>query len=204
MPPHPPRASRPVTVTDFRVCGTDRPEKLAIVALRRSHLQSDGVTGFLIRIPRPDEAAAIADLHLRTWAEVYAGRFPPSAWGEEARVDRLAQWKSICAKPTPDFHAVVAESEGELIGFAGAGRNTDRPPPRGRQLRFIYLLAHMQGSGAGQALLDEVLGDDPASLWVLEGNVRARSFYVRNGFAHDGTRQPTGYADSGDEIRMVR
>ena len=99
---------------------------------------------------------------------------------------------------------MVAESAGELMGFAGAGRSTDRPPPRGRQLRFIYLLAHMQGSGAGQALLDEVLGDDPASLWVLEDNLRARSFYVRNGFAYDGTRQPTGYADSVAEIRMVR
>ena len=178
--------------------------KTEIVAVRRTHPHSGGVTEFNIRIPRPDEAAAIADLHLRTWAEAYAVTFPPSAWGDDALVNRLAQWESSCANPTPDFHAVVAESEGELIGFAGAGRNMDKPPPRGRQLRFIYLLAHMQGSGAGQALLDEVLGGDPASLWVLEDNPRARSFYVGNGFAHDGTRQPTGYADSGDEIRMVR
>ena len=162
------------------------------------------MTKFIIRAPRPDEAAAIADLHLRTWAEVYADKFPPSAWGEEARANRLAMWESICSKPTPAFHVAVAESDGELIGFAGAGRNLDEPPPRERQLWFIYLLARTQGSGAGQALLDEVLGNARASLWVLEGNPRARSFYVRNGSAADGIRQPTGYADSGDEIRMVR
>ncbi len=167
-------------------------------------MHSGVVTGFLIRAPRQDEAAVIADLHLRTWAEAYADKFPPSAWGEESRVNRLAMWESICSRPGPDMRVAVAEAEGELIGFAGVGRNMDEPPSRDRQIWFIYLLARRQGSGAGQALLDEVLGEAPASLWVLEDNPRAKSFYARNGFAEDGTRQSTGYADSGDEIRMVR
>jgi GNAT superfamily N-acetyltransferase len=80
----------------------------------------------------------------------------------------------------------------------------DDPPPRERQLWFIYLLASAQGSGAGQALLDDVLGDEPASLWVFEANPRARAFYAKNGFVPDGARQPSGFDGAPDEIRMVR
>jgi GNAT superfamily N-acetyltransferase len=69
-------------------------------------------------------------------------------------------------------------------------------------LAFIYLLSAAQGSGVAQVLLDEVLGDDPASLWVLEENSRARAFYVKNGFSPDGAKMPSDLG--GTEIRMVR
>jgi len=162
---------------------------------------------FVIRPPREDEAEVLADLHLRTWAETYAGRFSPSAWDDGARRRRIDMWAGICAARRDPRVAVdrvaVAERDGEAVGLAGAGPNQDDPPPRERQLYFIYLLASAQGTGAGQALLDEVLGDEPASLWVLEDNPRARAFYRRNGFIPDGARQPTGYG-AHDEIRLVR
>ena len=45
------------------------------------------------------------------------------------------------------------------------------------------------------------LGDSPAYLWVLDGNVRAIGFYERHGFAFDGATKPE---DVGLERRMVR
>ncbi|CAN5171651.1 hypothetical protein BH11ACT4_BH11ACT4_09540 [soil metagenome] len=157
---------------------------------------------FVIRPPRGDEAQLLADLHILAWQQTYAEVFPASAWGEEARAGRVRQWTVICTRPIPDWHTAVAESDGSVVGIAHTESDRDDPPLRGRKLAFIYLLTEAHGSGAGQALLDEVLGDDPASLWVLEQNARARAFYVRNGFVADGARQPTGYG--GDEIRMVR
>lgn len=159
---------------------------------------------FRIRAPRPDEAEALADLHLRTWAETYADKFPPSAWGDEARANRLRMWHAICSAPRTDWRTAVAEIEGAVVGIAHTANDPDAPPLRERQLWFIYLLVSAQGSGAGQALLDEVLGDDSASLWVLEDNPRARAFYARNGFAPDGARQPSGFESGGDEIRLMR
>lgn len=159
---------------------------------------------FLIRAPRPDEAHEIADLHLRTWAETYSGAFPPSAWNESARKGRCRMWEAICERPRHTDRFAVAEREGTLIGFAGAGASQDAEPVREQQLFFIYLLADAHGSGAGQALLDRVLGDDPATLWVLEGNDRAVRFYERNGFVLDGVRQQTGFSTGGDELRMLR
>jgi ribosomal protein S18 acetylase RimI-like enzyme len=162
------------------------------------------MTEFLIRAPKIDEAEEIADLHLLTWKETYGTVFPPSAWGEEARNQRLGMWDAICSRPRPADRFAVAERDGRLIGFAGSGVSTDDSPVRERHLFFIYLLVSEQGSGAGQALLDAVLSDGPASLWVLEDNPRARAFYERNGFVLDGARQATGFDTGGEEVRMIR
>jgi hypothetical protein len=49
------------------------------------------------------------------------------------------------------------------------------------------------------------LGDSPAYLWVLEENVKAQSFYLRQGFTFDGGRGnlPPEW-ESAPELRMVR
>lgn len=162
------------------------------------------MTAFVIRHPRPGEAEALAELHLRTWEETCAGRFPASAWGPDARTARLTMWSALCDSPPPGVRLAVAETGDGLIGFAGTGPNQDEQPLRARQVWFMYVVASAHGSGFGQSLLDEVLGGDAATLWVLDGNHRAIAFYTRNGFRPDGTRQPSGYEDGGDEIRMVR
>ena len=59
------------------------------------------------------------------------------------------------------------------------------------------------GSGVGQALLDEVLDDRGCTVWVLEENRRAISFYAGNGFAPNGDREFTTWLDAW-EIRMNR
>lgn len=152
---------------------------------------------FTIRPSRADETDLLADLHLRAWQETYSGVFPASAWNDEAREARIRQWTFLCGTPRDDWRTAVAEVDGRPVGIAHAEDGSD-----GRVLALIYLLVEAQGSGAGQALLEEVLGDDPASLWVLEENSRARAFYTRNGFAPTGERQPTGLG--GHEIRLSR
>lgn len=153
-----------------------------------------------IRRPRPDEAEALADLHLRSWEETYAGQFPPSAWGADARAQRIRMWTAICTETRPDWRTAVAELDGEVVGIAHSGVDEEGI----RLLWLIYLLTSAHGSGAGQALLDAVIGDEPATLWVLDENPRARAFYERNGFRADGQSKPTGFETGGDEIRMVR
>ncbi|MGP5049640.1 GNAT family N-acetyltransferase [Glutamicibacter ardleyensis] len=162
------------------------------------------MTTYSIRGPREDEWETLADLHLRTWQETYSGKFPESEWGPNARIARIGMWKAICSAPRPGDRFAVAERDGLLVGLAGAGASQDDPAPRTTQLWFIYLLSSEQGTGAGQELLDNVLGTSPSSLWVLEENPRAISFYNRNGFHSDGSRKPTGFEAAGDEIRMIR
>jgi ribosomal protein S18 acetylase RimI-like enzyme len=105
---------------------------------------------------------------------------------------------------------VVGRRGGVTVGFATSGKASGPdaehgfPPARPLKLFTIYLLASAHGSGLGQQMLDAVLGDSPAQLWVLRGNERAISFYRRNGFIADGAE----FADAADpnrvEVRMVR
>ena len=66
-----------------------------------------------------------------------------------------------------------------------------------------YARATYWGSGLGGRLLEAAVGDTPASLWVFEANLRARSFYRKHGFAEDGTRKYDPRFGA-EEIRMVR
>jgi len=53
-------------------------------------------------------------------------------------------------------------------------------------------------------MLDAVLRDDPAQLWVLRGNIRAIAFYERNGFVADGTEFIDPAEPNLVELRMIR
>lgn len=99
---------------------------------------------------------------------------------------------------------VVTEVDGEVVGFAQAVPSRDEPPVRPLELTTLYLRAAQHGSGLGQELLDAVLGDRPASLWVADQNSRARRFYQRNGFAPDGAREVLESWEGLVEIRLVR
>ena len=94
--------------------------------------------------------------------------------------------------------------DGEVVGFAQAVPSRDEPPVRAEELATLYLRADHHGGGLGQALLDAVLADRPASLWVAEANPRARRFYERNGFTPDGAREVVADWEGLVEVRLVR
>jgi GNAT superfamily N-acetyltransferase len=108
----------------------------------------------------------------------------------------------VLADPGPPV--VVAEVAGEVVGFAQAVPSRDDPPVRPLELTVLYLRAAQHGSGLGQELLDAVVGDQPASLWVAEQNPRARRFYERNGFTSDGAREVLESWEGLVEVRLVR
>lgn len=74
-----------------------------------------------------------------------------------------------------------------------------------RELEGIYSPARVHGSGVGQLLLDAVIADSPAYLWVLDGNARAEAFYRRNSFRRDGAEREHAVAGiPRTTVRMVR
>ena len=162
---------------------------------------------FTIRRPGPSDAATIADLHVATWRETYGHLLPDAYFSDEHIAGRHRMWESILTEPREDMAVRVAESAGSIIGFAlvGAAQATgDDEPPRDRQLYAIYVAASHHGTGAGQSLLDDVLGEAPAMLWVAKENPRATAFYVRNGFRFDGVEMTDPQAPLITEARMVR
>jgi GNAT superfamily N-acetyltransferase len=143
----------------------------------------------LVRPARREDAAAIADVHVRTWQAAYEDVF-----GAERLAgigDRRAQWESWLADPRTGWSVFVADESGRLLGFASMGPSRDEPGKG--ELFAIYVLPDAWGSGAGSALMASALealrGYSSATLWVLEDNPRARRFYEREGWILEGGRR---------------
>lgn len=162
---------------------------------------------FTVREPRSDEASTIADVHVATWKEAYSGLLPEDYFSEEYVAGRHRMWHHVLMHQRDDMIVRVAEADGQIVGFAwvGPGEGFDGDePPRDRLLYAIYVLAAHYGTGIGQALLDQTLGDGPAMLWVAKENPRATAFYLRNGFRFDGVEQVDPHAPLITDARMVR
>jgi ribosomal protein S18 acetylase RimI-like enzyme len=88
----------------------------------------------------------------------------------------------------------VARAVDDPIGLVGAFSPTDRPDAR--EIVSMWVEPDSRGGKLADQLLSTAMGwarDDGAgavSLWVAEGNERARRFYVRYGFEPTGLRQP--------------
>jgi ribosomal protein S18 acetylase RimI-like enzyme len=149
------------------------------------------------------DARGIAEVHVQAWREAYAHLIPADALARLSIDQRERRWRELLA--TPGSVTFVATHDGSVIGFATSGPGRDDDSPRELELPSIYILADHYGTGAGQQLLDAVLGGMPAFLWVADNNPRARAFYERNGFRPDGTTKVGPLAGTDIlEIRLVR
>jgi GNAT superfamily N-acetyltransferase len=141
-------------------------------------------------------------MHAACWREAYG----PYVEGEllDARLADTDRWVAAWTRRLVDGPPrVLAEIDGELVGFATVGPSRDEDPPAPYELYAIYTRAAYWGTGLGQRLWEAVRPDTSCSLWVLEANERAQGFYRRNGFVPDGAREL--YAGlAAWEIRMVR
>jgi ribosomal protein S18 acetylase RimI-like enzyme len=150
----------------------------------------------LVRSARLEDAAAIAEVHVRTWQAAYEHVFGAERLATLDHEQRRAQWESRLAAQAREagYSSYVAEDEGgHVVGFATAGASRDVGDEG--ELYAIYVLPEAWGSGAGRELMSAVLeslrssGFAGAALWVLEDNPRARRFYERDGWTPDGERR---------------
>lgn len=148
-----------------------------------------------LRRARSSDARAIADVHVATWRHAYSGLLPDKLLGALSVDARERFWKSELDVTPPDRAPWLADSDGELAGFASVGpsRDADAAPTTG-ELYTIYVLPEWWDRGVGGELLRHAERDlvdhgySDATLWVLTTNERARRFYERAGWRLDGER----------------
>ncbi|WP_309714081.1 GNAT family N-acetyltransferase [Pseudolysinimonas sp.] len=155
-----------------------------------------------VRPAVPDDAERITDIRNTGWREAYAHLLSADFLAELSS-DAEAFRRGIANARRSV--TVVAELDGEVVGYALAGPPADEDDaPRDWCLRHLYQYSRLHGSGTGQALLDAAVGDRPSYLWTAEDNPRAIAFYRRNGFLPDGTRKTAPEWENLASIRMVR
>lgn len=141
-----------------------------------------------VRRAQPEDAAAIAGVHTRTWQAAYEHVF--GAERLATREPQVEMWAAVLARGRSDVHVF---DDGAIVGFVSTGESRDDGAVA--ELHAIYVLPEAWGSGAGTALMRVGLDamrarfSGEAVLWVLEDNPRARRFYEREGWALDGARK---------------
>jgi pyridoxine 4-dehydrogenase len=164
-----------------------------------------------IRPATPEDAGAIASVHVRAWQAAYQGLMPQDYLDRLDVGARTATWREILAAPSDVFVAEAADRT--ILGFIGLSpsRDGDRDPAATGELQAIYLAPEAWGRGTGRQLMATAIarlasrGFSRAALWVLETNVRARRFYEAAGWTPDGvTKQDDRHGFPISEIRYAR
>jgi GNAT superfamily N-acetyltransferase len=146
-----------------------------------------------VRPARVEDAAAIADVHVRTWQAAYAHVFGAERLAELDVGARATSWRHWLAEPQPHWAVFVAEERGRVVAFGWAGESREAADEG--ELYAIYALPEAWGGRAGPALMAACLGSlgeagfREAILWVLDDNPRARRFYEREGWHIDSGRR---------------
>jgi ribosomal protein S18 acetylase RimI-like enzyme len=142
----------------------------------------------VVRPARPDDAEAIARVHVATWRAAYAHAVPAETLAGVDVGERTELWKRFLPGPNAIF---VGEIDGEVRGFVSVGESGDDPGVG--ELFAIYVLPEAWGSGLGTGLIERgeeelrARGFAAAVLNVLADNPRARRFYERQGWVRGET-----------------
>ncbi|MFG2889031.1 GNAT family N-acetyltransferase [Streptomyces sp. NPDC048248] len=161
---------------------------------------------------------AVSALRVRGWQAAYRGLMPQAyldAMSVAADAERRRSW---FGRRPPKMSDLVAERDGEVVGWAcvGPARDPDIAPPEGAltggeppgELLTLYVMPALIGTGVGRALLAAAMGRARAAgfgtlyLWVVRGNARARRFYERAGFVPDGSEE--AYEVGGRSVPELR
>ena len=143
-----------------------------------------------IRPATAEDADAIADLY--TAARVHAVPQMPPALHTNAE-DRVYTAGRLAAAEVTMW---LAESEGELLGFAACTPTF---------LDGLYIRPDLKGQGVGSLLLDVVEATHPEGyeLWVFESNTGARRLYERRGLVEVERTDGSGNEEKAPDIRMA-
>ncbi|MEV0072452.1 GNAT family N-acetyltransferase [Amycolatopsis sp. NPDC050768] len=157
------------------------------------------------------DAPGIARVHVGSWQAAYAGLLPADFLAGLSASRRETFWAESLSAQAPRHTVLVAETpDGTIAGFAASrpSRDDDATPDTG-ELASIYLLPEFWSQGYGRALHSHALtalATDfrTATLWVLAGNTRARTFYERTGWTPDGRTKVDSLANGTVTIDEVR
>jgi len=143
-----------------------------------------------VRLGTPGDALAIETIRVRGWQVAYRHVLPANEL--DAMPVDASRWRARLERPPSGWSTFVVEDAGVVVGFASVGPSRDEHGVG--ELYAIYVDPESWSTGAGRALIEraeEQLAREyrHVTLWVLEDNPRARTFYEHAGWHADGARK---------------
>ncbi|MCV0394559.1 MAG: GNAT family N-acetyltransferase [Rhizobiaceae bacterium] len=137
-----------------------------------------------IRKASPDDAEAVAKVHLEAWRGAYQGIIPHRALNRMLSRRGGAWWAGAIRRAA---NVMVIDAGGTIAGYATLGRNRARELSQQGEIYELYLLPEWQGIGLGRRLFTAArrtlsgAGLKGLVVWALEDNQNALSFYAGAG-----------------------
>ncbi|MEV0199793.1 GNAT family N-acetyltransferase [Nonomuraea sp. NPDC050691] len=150
-----------------------------------------------IRPATRQDAPALATVQMASWRAAFRGVMTDEYLDGLDHEALTKAWEGLLADAGGPRAGTLAVERADGRGLVGYSRfhptdDEDDDPTRVGMIGSLYTVPDVWSTGVGKALITAVLdavasaGYAEASLWVLEGNTRARSFYERDGWRHDG------------------
>src|SRR5215469_3244848 len=146
----------------------------------------------VVRDARPEDALAIARVHVRSWQIGDRGLLPDGYLVALKPEDRAARY--TLGSPDPNTPATIAAESPEIVGFVTTAPARDLDAGKG-ELAALYVEPTRWEQGIGAALLEAAhrrlvgRGFTEWVLWLLAGNERGLRFYRRNGWLLNGRKR---------------
>jgi GNAT superfamily N-acetyltransferase len=170
----------------------------------------DTATMTEVRAAVPEDSYDVARVHVRSWQSAYPGLIAQEyldSLTPEALAGTYSFGRMGLALPSTQ----VAVDGSTICGLATTGLCRDSDLSNFGELMAIYVDPAYVRTGVGRLLMTAArerlrrIGVTQAALWVLDGNVRARRFYERDGWSCDGTHRMSSYGDAPvKEVRYQR
>lgn len=159
----------------------------------------------LVRDARATDVESIGSVHGEAWRVAYAAVFDDK-WLHSAVADRRDRWATLQPRISASSgDLLVAEDDGQVTGFLHGGPTDD---PRVGEVFALYVLPARWGSAAASLLMLEGLGRlrsagcDEVALWTMAAADRARAFYEKAGWTHDGSTQMHDFGDGRERVLL--
>jgi len=143
----------------------------------------------LLRPARPQDALAVAGVHVRAWQAGYRGLLP-DAYLDGLRAEDRARRYTFDQTDSDRPQTIVAEVDDAILGFATTAPAQD--VPGAGELAALHVDPAAWRRGIGAALIAAArarlvdLGYGSAVLWLMVGNHRAAHFYQADGWIVEG------------------
>jgi L-amino acid N-acyltransferase YncA len=143
-----------------------------------------------IRFADPEDARAVAEIHVEAWRAAYAGILPAAFLAALTVLSRQVLWEQVLAEKQGDLQVAMAGDR--MLGWIHIGPCREAgAAAEDAEIRAFYVSLAAWSKGIGRELWVSARthllqqGHHQCHLWVLTQNARAIDFYKAAGFEWD-------------------
>jgi ribosomal protein S18 acetylase RimI-like enzyme len=140
-----------------------------------------------IRLTVPQDAPAIATIHVTAWQAAYKGLMPAEVLDKLSVSKRTTMWEQSMTSPRSSTIIYLAEDGGDAVGFVAGGPPQTEVKDYRAEVYALYILPGHWRKGLGRQLMQVMVSSFQDNnktsmvIWVLKDNLPACSFYTALG-----------------------